>query len=252
MINLLRHKFLIICFAFLVTLLCANSTHAAIGDYTLVCGQTPNGQDIECDTAERKCVVCTQKQNRWIWTGVVPMWVGKKEQRVFKCLSKDAPVGKGCSVTTKGGRKGASETKFLGFLTVNKNAGQECVPNNFKSLYTSSCFGCEIVETLASAFVKAAAKAYNVAREAANAILIVATMIWVAIFVLKNISSFATVEPRQMIQQLLIQGFKVLLAFVIINSGIQTILHYTLEPIMLFGTDFADAIMEGTTPGGGS
>ena len=61
--------------------------------------------------------------------------------------------------------------------------------------------------------------------------------------VLKNISSFTTVEPMKMIQDLLIQLFKVFLAFVIVNSGIPTILHYTMEPIMLAGTDFGSAIL---------
>ena len=45
-----------------------------------------------------------------------------------------------------------------------------------------------------------------------------------------------------MLQEFMIQMFKIILAFVIINSGIETILRYSLVPLMNAGTDLADAI----------
>lgn len=240
MIKNVKYIFLALFITMLACVINPNSANAAIGDYTMTCGKTPLGDPVSCSTDKYNCVVCTEHSTPW---GL--RWVYDEEKRVFYCRNKDLKVKGNCSVTTTGGLEGESETNFLIF-TVDQDAGYECVTNNFLSMYTSTCYGCEIVETLASAFVRAAAKAYNVAREAGNAILVVATIIWIGIFVLKNISSFTTVEPRQMLQQLMIQLFKVFIAFVILNSGIQTILHYTLEPIMLFGTDFADAILVGT------
>ena len=114
-------------------------------------------------------------------------------------------------------------------------------------MYTSTCYSCEIVETLVSAFTKAAAKAYQVSREAGNAILVLGMILWIAFFVLKNISAFTTVEPMKMLQDLLVQLFKIFLAFVIINSGIPTILHYSLEPIMNAGTDIGSTILAANT-----
>lgn len=246
MIKSIKLIYSILCLILLSITFYANDANAAIGDYTIVCGKTTKGQPINCDTSTHQCVVCTEHSTAW---GL--RWIYDEETRVFYCRNKSTRVGKDCSVTSSGGLEGESETNFLIF-TVDQDAGYECVTNNFLSMYSSSCYGCELVETLASAFVKAAGKAYNVSREAGNAILVVATIIWIGLFVLKNISSFTTVEPRQMIQQLMMQLFKVFVAFVILNSGIQTILHYTVEPIMTFGTDFADAILVETAPNDGN
>lgn len=120
---------------------------------------------------------------------------------------------------------------------------EKCEVQKFEKEYLNTCYSCDIVTTLTSAFLKAGAVAYEVSRSAANVVLIVVTSIWVAIFVLQNVSSFSTVEPMEMLQALFVQFFKVIVAFVIINAGISTILHYTLEPIMLAGTDFGNAIM---------
>jgi len=132
----------------------------------------------------------------------------------------------------------------------NSEQEKECITSNFIASYTSTCYSCDIVKTLSSAFIRAAAKAYDVSREAANAILVVGMILWIAIYVLKNISSFTTVEPRQMVQGLLVQFFKIFVAFTIINSGIPTILHYTMEPLMLAGTNFGDAILSSAPIGG--
>ncbi len=222
---------------FLVALVAfSNSASALDNNYTIVCGQA-GSKPVNCDLSTQRCYLCTVKSGN-------PLVHSSVE--VFKCQSRDARVPKNCKVSNTGGISGASKIKVLGLSFFDKE-GQKCITSNLKALYGSTCYSCEIVETLTSAFVKAASKAYQVSREAANAILIVASLIWIAFYVLKSISSFTTVEPRKMIQDLLIQFFKIYLAFVIINSGIQTILHYTLEPVMNAGTDWGSAIVAANT-----
>lgn len=222
---------------FLVALIAfSNSASALDNNYTIVCGQA-GSKPVNCDLSTQRCYLCTVKSGN-------PLVHSSVE--VFKCQSRDARVPKNCKVSNTGGISGASKIKVLGLSFFDKE-GQKCITSNLKALYGSTCYSCEIVETLTSAFVKAASKAYQVSREAANAILIVASLIWIAFYVLKSISSFTTVEPRKMIQDLLIQFFKIYLAFVIINSGIQTILHYTLEPVMNAGTDWGSAIVAANT-----
>ena len=222
---------------FLVALVAfSNSASALDNNYTIVCGQA-GSKPVNCDLSTQRCYLCTVKSGN-------PLVHSSVE--VFKCQSRDARVPKNCKVSNTGGISGASKIKVLGLSFFDKE-GQKCITSNLKALYGSTCYSCEIVETLTSAFVKAASKAYQVSREAANAILIVASLIWIAFYVLKSISSFTTVEPRKMIQDLLIQFFKIYLAFVIINSGIQTIFHYTLEPVMNAGTDWGSAIVAANT-----
>jgi len=217
---------------------------AAIGDYTIVCGTTAKGQPVNCDTSTHRCIKCEHHSSPRGYR-----WISDRVTYNFTCINKANKIPRNCETSNAGGLKGESHTSILLFK-VAKDEGIECVTNNFIAMYSSTCYSCEIVETLASAFVKAAAKAYDVSRQAGNAILVVGLIIWIAIYVFKNVTAFTTVEPRQMIQGLLVQFFKVFVAYAIINSGIQTILHYTLEPIMLMGTDFADAIMVEAAPDG--
>lgn len=239
-----RLIFLILFSMFMLTIN-TQVSHAAIGEYSIVCGTTAKGQDMMCDMSTHKCVKCKTRLNR----GLASL-VAQHVQYDFKCINKDISPGPDCSVSNAGGRSGSSSTRILAF-TIAENEGNECVTNNFLAMYTSTCYSCEIVETLSSAFIRAAAKAYGVTREAANAILVVGMILWIAIYVLKNITSFTTVEPRQMVQGFLVQFFKIFIAFTVINSGIPTILHYTMEPLMIAGTDFADAILMYSAPTGG-
>ncbi len=211
--------------------------NAALGsDYTIVCGQTVGGTPFQCDMSTHYCYLCEEKSRI--------SWATKLTEKVYKCLSKDTVVPKNCTRSNTGGTVGDQDVKIFG-LTSNRAhvEGTNCVTENLVALYSSTCYSCEIVEMLVSAFVRAAAKAYQVSRQAGNAILVVGMILWIALFVLKNVSAFTTVEPMKMIQDLLIQLFKVFLAFVIINAGISTILSYTMEPIMLTGTDFGTAIL---------
>lgn len=219
----------------MITLLNKPTKAALSSDYTIVCGQTINGQPIQCNLSTHRCYKCKEKRG-WFAQKVV--------YYVFNCLSRDAPVPDNCERSNSGGTVGDADVKIFG-LTYSRAhiEGTNCVTENLMAMYSSTCYSCEITEILVSAFVRASAKAYQVSREAGNAILVVGFVLWVCFFVLKNISSFTTVEPMKMIQDLLIQVFKVFLAFVIVNSGIPTILHYTMEPLMLAGTDFGTAIL---------
>ena len=238
---------LTVMFALLVSV---TDVSAAIGTYEIVCGQTAKGQAIKCNTGTHKCVSCTERAIDGIWRWFTPV---NRVNTTFSCKPKDYKLPKNCSVSQAGGLVGESYTQWGGpLLNVETgiDEGTQCVTNNFLAMYTATCYSCEIVETLAAAFIKAAAQAYDVSKDLANAVLVVGMIIWVAIFVLKNLSSFTTVEPRKMIQDLLIMLFKIYVVFVIVNSGIPTILHYTMEPIMIAGTDFADVMVGDVAPNG--
>ena len=253
MIKVVRIIYSVLLVAF-ITVLNASETYAKIGDYTMVCGKNR-----ACNTASSKCIVCEERHvvsskdlgysgfNAGVYdffSFFVPdILEDEILQEVFYCVDKDYEEPSHCRRSATGGVKGKTEILYTFWFDQTISEGTACVTSNFYNMYTASCFGCEITKILASAFINAAAKAEEVSQKAGYVILTVATLIWIAIFVLKNVSSFATVEPRQMIQQLMVQLFKVLLAFVLISSGFKTILHYTMEPLMIAGTDFADAIL---------
>ena len=226
-------------FTLLATLPC-RTARAALGEgYSIVCGESPSGQPIQCDLSTHRCYLCKV---------TIRNGLAKSVRNVYNCINRNSDIPKNCTVSNSGGVSGTSDVRILGLkISGLHQEGQNCVTENFKAMYTSTCYSCEIVETLASAFIKAAAKAYQVSREAGNAILVLGMMLWVGFFVLKNISAFTAAEPMKMLQDLLVQSFKVFLAFVLINVGISSILHYTLEPIMNAGTDIADTIIAANT-----
>ena len=273
-------KKLFLTFVFvLIFFVSATQAFGAAKEQIILCGHTSRGTPVECNMDNNVCVVC----NKSLWqqvgesikgsltnplspflsagSAVWSFFTGKEsfnaakhnvlynesETTTYTCQAKNAAIPKGCSISTIGGISGQTRKSALfGLITLKTVNGNECNFDNIKTVYLADCFSCQIIETLASAFIKAAAKAYDVSRQAANAILLVGMLLWIGFFVLKNISSFSTVEPMKMLQDLFIQFFKALVAYVVINAGIPTILHYTLEPIMLAATNFADTIVVAT------
>lgn len=240
MIKMIFRTLLVIIIYSFTPALPINSAQAALSNnYSIVCGQTSGGQPIQCNLSTHRCYLCEVN---------VRNGLAKSTRRIYSCINRNTDPPAGCKPSSTGGVSGSSDVRILGLKIKGLHEeGQNCVTENFKAMYTATCYSCEIVETLAAAFIKAAAKAYQVSREAGNVILVLGTILWIALFVLKNISSFTTVEPMKMLQDLMLQLFKVFLAFTLVNIGISTILHYTLEPIMNAGTDFADAIISANT-----
>ena len=211
----------------------------------IMCGYTngKHGGEIQyCDILNNQmCVLCVENVDDSFWADVGSI-VSRKKVKVYHCQSSSSSLGDKCEYAMNGGLKGDEfRTYVAGLIKGADKEGKNCIVYNYFLKY-SNCYGCVVAQTLTSAFVKAAAKAYNVSKKAGNTILLIGMMLWMAFFALKNVSSFATIEPMQMLQQFFVQCFKVILAMVILNSGLETILRYTLVPIIKTGTDIADTI----------
>ena len=211
----------------------------------IMCGYTEgkNGGEVQyCDIANNQiCVLCVENVNDGVLAAIGGI-VSRRKVKVYHCQSASSSLGKKCEYAMNGGLKGDEfRTYVAGLIKGADKEGKNCIVYNYFLKY-SNCYGCIVVQTLTSAFVKAASKAYTVSKQAGNTIVLIGMMLWMAFFALKNVSSFATIEPMQMLQQFFVQCFKVILALVILNSGLETILRYTLVPIIKTGTDIADTI----------
>ena len=247
-------KYLLYLFGFLFTLTfpCFN-LHAErlLNETKILCGfenGQHGGKEVYCDITTQKCIRCKQGKESIANKGLTLSTLGlaTKKVQVYQCISQSSPTPSGCETAVDGGLKGDEWTSiFFGMVKVGKKTGQNCVASNFVLKY-SNCYGCIVVQTLTSAFVKAAGNAYDVSKQAANVIVIIGMLLWLSMFALKNVSSFATLEPMKIVQEFFVQCFKVILAMVIINSGLKTIMDYTLVPIMSVGSDIADTISAST------
>ncbi len=120
-----------------------------------------------------------------------------------------------------------------------------CKISTMQEKYQSSCYSCLIVRTLLEQFMAVGGRTYALCSEAGVKILLLATCLWLAFFVLKNLASLANVEPISIVNQLLKQLFKVLFAYVVIVSGTNTFVNYVVNPVLATGADYGLAIIEG-------
>jgi len=245
----MKKRILYLCVIFLSCCLPVLNAHAQrlMNETKILCGfenGEQGGEPQYCDIASQKCIMCFEPQKtkkNAILTTLTHGLVSKGVQ-VYKCVGQQASVPKNCAAAINGGLKGDEWTNVLfGLVRVGRKEGQNCIVSNYVIKY-SNCYGCTVVQTLTSAFVKAAGKAYDISSQAASILVIICMLIWLSMFALKNVSSFATLEPMKILQEFFVQCFKVILALVIINSGLRTIIDYTLVPIMSVGTDIADTI----------
>jgi len=107
---------------------------------------------------------------------------------------------------------------------------------------SQKCFSCNVVATIVSTFMKACSKGYGLMRDAGNTLLGIFSVLWIALFVIKQVSSFSEIEIMEMLQTFGIFLFKVLVAFLCLNN-FGTIKTYTMDPIISFGTDFGTALL---------
>ena len=92
-------------------------------------------------------------------------------------------------------------------------SNRECNKERMDAIYKSGCYACDVVTALIGSFMNACTYLYDVAKEAGSKILWVGVMLWVAFYVLQQLSSLKNLEPSAMVNELLIMAFKVLGAY---------------------------------------
>ena len=126
---------------------------------------------------------------------------------------------------------------------VRSNAGF-CDINALKSDYMSNCYSCVVVGNLIKTFMNISAITYPVAQEAGVKLLVIGMMIWLAFYVLKKLSSFVSLEPMNMLQELFSFFFKCLIAYVLMTSGLRNITDLIVDPILKAGADYGISIID--------
>lgn len=109
--------------------------------------------------------------------------------------------------------------------------------------YQGDCFPCQIVNVLLASFMRAAGKTYDVSKEAGNKLLFLGTVLWLAFWALKKMSSLANVEPASMSNELVVFLGKVVVAYCFINAGIGTLVNYAVNPLLGAGADMGTALL---------
>lgn len=139
-------------------------------------------------------------------------------------------------------------------MTVHDNSVFECHTDiakcniaKMQELYQGKCYSCVIIKTLMETFLNACSKAYDITSEAGVKLLVLGALVWMAFFVMKNVSSLSNIEPGAMMNTLTVFLFKVMVAYILITSGLGVLIKYTINPLLTAGADFGIAFMSVTS-----
>ena len=168
-------------------------------------------------------------------------------------LSDDTQANYDTSGVQHGSTPAASQTQ-----TQNSNGAAEsgnCLFENMKRIYMEDsqnddlCWYCNVVIVMTNSFLNAAKNALPSSASLGKVILQWGFIIWLAYYILMQVSSFAPVTPGKMLQEILFMGFKVALAYVAIDSSPQSVIaEYFINPIVGFGLDYGIALYDGLAP----
>ena len=127
-----------------------------------------------------------------------------------------------------------------------KNA-QMCSMANIQRSYGADndfCWYCSVVITMTNAYLKAAGAALPSAIALGKLILQLGFLIWLAYYILQQVSSFNPVQPSKILQDILVMGFKVALAALAVDAANSVIVDYFINPIGELGTDYGMALYD--------
>lgn len=123
----------------------------------------------------------------------------------------------------------------------------KCNIAKMQELYQGKCYSCVIIKTLMETFLNACSTAYDITSEAGVKLLVLGALVWMAFFVMKNVSSLSNIEPGAMMNTLTVFLFKVMVAYILITSGLGVLIKYTINPLLTAGADFGIAFMSVTS-----
>ena len=115
----------------------------------------------------------------------------------------------------------------------------------------SACWYCKIVIVLTNAYLKVAAQAIPTAVALGEIILKYGFMVWLAYYILQQVSSMKSITPGKTLQEILVMGCKVAAASAILGNALPFISEYFLNPIIGLGTDYGMQILQGIQRTGG-
>ena len=105
--------------------------------------------------------------------------------------------------------------------------------------YTSGCWSCLVMEKITSSFLRVASKGLKVCQEAGHILLWLGFAIWLAVWGLKNVSSFTEIKGSNILNDLLKMGAKIVIAYCCITAGPAAIREFVVTPIMGLGATIA-------------
>lgn len=107
---------------------------------------------------------------------------------------------------------------------------------------SEECWFCPLFRVMFNTASTIALNAYKALANGVANVIIVCFALWISLFVLRNIASVEVKDPRKMIQEFLVQAFRVLVIVLILKVSYFQIVSMTLEPVFNTGMTFVQTI----------
>jgi hypothetical protein len=119
-----------------------------------------------------------------------------------------------------------------------------CNAETFNKEYDGTCWSCAIVETLMKSTTAAVTALSSPILDLSKLVLFLGAAIWLAMYFLKSVSSFATQDPAKILDGLFTFMFKWAFAFTIINMGIDSLVEEIVNPLLSIGMDIGTEFLK--------
>ena len=122
---------------------------------------------------------------------------------------------------------------------------QYCSAEKYAEKYSrQSCWSCEIIDAMFDGMKTAVVKIYKKIQPLCLLILPLGFAIWLAMYLLKALGSFATQEAGKLLDGIMISIFKVSLVYVIISLGVNELVQDIVTPFLSIGMDIGNGFVE--------
>ena len=186
-----------------------------------------------CDDIQTFCGGCSYDVNQC---------QNKKGSNEWEKLGDEAKAEKSAA-TGKGQMQPdpSSDTGYTGGASSGYAAVTGCGLEQFLPK-SDECWFCPLFTAIFNTSSKIALKSYMALADGIANLVLVCFAIWTAIFVLKHVTAVEVKNPSKMIQEYLLQAFKVLLVVLILKGNYFQVMHYSLEPVFNTGMQFSQTI----------
>ena len=121
---------------------------------------------------------------------------------------------------------------------------KDCAQPIMDEIYHNGCYACKVMKSLLSAFLNGCKKLEDVSKEAGQKILLLGAMLWIAFYIMKQVSSMKNIEPGAMINDILMMLFRILIAWFAIIAGFKLAVDFILVPFLSWGAEFGSTLAQ--------
>lgn len=114
-------------------------------------------------------------------------------------------------------------------------------------LDSQGCTFCELFKKLFNAASIMAKTANDGLAIPTKNVVTIAFLIWIAVYILKQVTMYSQVSTGEMIKGILFQGFRVAVVILALNGAIYQLMDLTLNPVIQSGLAFGNLINSGTS-----